>query len=343
MVKTLHLLIPGLLETGRFDPPPPAFPVATAPALTWLLARADPPRPIPAAPDEILFSLFKSAIPTDADLPVAALTRLADGGEVDGGWWLRADPVHLRPDWRGVFLADARVLAIAPAEAQALVIAFNQTFAEDRVQLEALQPDRWTLRLADEPGIRTYPLWDAIGRDINPWLPHGPQQRRWHALLTEAQMLFHHHPVNRMREERNQPLINGLWLWGGGRCPTGAQPPAAGLYGNDPLLRGLARLAKVPVMPMPAHAGDWLDSAGGEPDGLVVLETMRHDAVDGDFSVWTDHLAELDYTWFRFCRQWLQTGTLTGLHLYPGDGQVYTLTGAARWRFWRRLKTGHRR
>jgi len=338
MAKTLHLLIPGLLETGRFDPPAPAFPVATAPALTWLLARTDPPRPVAATADELLCSLFNLVVPTDADWPVAALTRLADGGEVDGSWWLRADPVHLRPDWRGVFLADARVLAIAPDEAEALVAAFNQTFAEDGLQLEALHPDRWTLRLADEPGIRTYPLREVIGRDIHPWLPYGPHQRRWHALLTEAQMLFHHHPVNRMREERNQPLINGLWLWGGGRCPTAAQPPAAGLYGNDPLLRGLARLANAPVMPVPDHAGDWLDSAGGEPDSLVVLETMRDDPVDGDFSAWADHLAKLDSAWFRGCRRWLQTGTLTALQLYPGDGRVYPLTGAARWRFWRRFK-----
>jgi len=106
MAKTLHLLIPGLLETARFDSPAPPIPVATLPALRWLLARADP-HPAPATTDELLLSLFKLTIPADADLPVAALTRLADGGAWDAGWWLRADPVHLRPDLRGVFLADA--------------------------------------------------------------------------------------------------------------------------------------------------------------------------------------------------------------------------------------------
>lgn len=339
MAKTLHLLIPGLLETARFDSPAPPIPVATLPALRWLLARADS-RPAPATTDELLLSLFKLTIPADADLPVAALTRLADGGAWDAGWWLRADPVHLRPDLRGVFLADARTLAIEPVEAQALAAAFNQTFAEDGLRLDALHPDRWYLRLEDNPGIHTYPLLDAVGRDITSRLPHGPNLRRWHPLLTEAQMLFHSHPVNRAREERNQPLINGLWLWGGGVCPTGAQSPAAGLYGDDPLLRGLARLANAAVTPAPEHAGDWLDSAKSESNSLVVLETMRHDAVDGDFAAWTDHLAELDYAWFRFCRRWLQTGTLTALHLYPGNGQVYSLTGAARWRFWRRFNAG---
>jgi hypothetical protein len=149
-------------------------------------------------------------------------------------------------------------------------------------------------------------------------------------------MLFHGHPINQAREQRGQPMINGLWLWGGGGCPAGARAPAAGLYANDPLTRGLARLANAAVAPIPEHAGDWLDSAAGEADSLVVLEATRHDAADGDLAAWADHVAELEEAWFAFCRRWLQTGKLAALRLYPGNGRVYTLTGAARWRFWRR-------
>lgn len=336
MAKTLHLLIPGLLETGQFNPADP-LPDVAAPALCWLLTRADV-HPAPATLDETLFQQFNLPVPAAADLPVAPVTRLADGGEPDTGWWLRADPVHLRPDWRGIFLADARVLAIQPAEAQALTAALNQTFAEDGLHLEALRPDRWYLRPTAAPGLRTWPLLDAIGRDINPLLPHGPNRGRWHPLLTEAQMLLHGHPVNRAREERNQPLINGLWLWGGGLVPTGAGAPVAGLYGNDPLLRGLARLAQAGIAPVPEHAHAWLDSATGEADSLVVLEAMRYDPADGDWTAWAEHLAELELAWFTHCRRWLQTGQIKVLHLYPGNGRVYTLTGAARWRFWRRAK-----
>jgi hypothetical protein len=111
----------------------------------------------------------------------------------------------------------------------------------------------------------------------------------------------------------------------------------AGLYTNDPLTRGLARLADATVAPVPEHARDWLDSVGEEEaDSLVVLETTRYDAADGDLAIWAEHIAELENHWFRFCRRWLQTGKLTALHLYPGNGRIYPLTGAARWRFWRR-------
>lgn len=347
MAKTLHLVIPGLLGPWLNNQGEFAFSKPAAPALEWLLARAKAqnsltPNPSPQRrgdADRVLFQLFGLPIPDDADLPVAAVTRLADGGEMEeDGWWLRADPVHLRPDLHGVLLADARVLALEPAEVAALVAAFNQTFAGDGLCLNALRPDRWYLRLPSDPGLRTCPLAQVIGRNLNASMPYGSAARRWNGLLTEVQMLFHHHPVNRAREERNLPLINSVWFWGGGVCPSGARAPAAGLYANDPLTRGLARLANAAVAPVPEHAADWLDSTGGESDSLVVLETMRHDPADGDLTAWAEHVAELEHAWFAFCRRWLQTGKLTALHLYPGNGRVYTLTGAARWRFWRRSR-----
>lgn len=334
MATTLHLVVPGLLGPWPSDHFDPTFPWPTAPALEWLLSRADV-GVAPASVDAALFRLFGLPAPTETDLPAAAVTRLADGAEAaDDGWWLRADPVHLRPDLHGAYLVDARVLAIESAEAQALVAAFNQTFATDGLQIDALRPDRWYLRLPADPGLRTHALESAIGRDIKPLLPDGLAKQRWHLLLTEAQMLLHAHPINRTRENRNQPLLNGIWFWGGGVCPTGARSPAAALYANDPLTRGLARLANATVAPVPEDASDWLDAAGGESDGLVMLETTRYDAIDGDFATWAEHIVGLEQDWFTFCRRWLKTARLTTLHLHPGNGRTYTVTNAARWRFW---------
>lgn len=335
MAATLHLLIPGLLGPWPADL---AVPRPVAPALEWLLARADVAE-TPPSMDAVLFQLFDVPIPTEADLPVAAVTALVDSGEPDGGWWLRADPVHLRPDTRGVFLVDARALAIKPVEAAALAAAFDQTFATDGLQLHVPCPDRWYLRLPDDPGLRTYPLLDAIGCDINPLLPYGSNIRRWHALLTEAQMLFHGHPVNRARDERNQPMINGLWLWGGGSLPVAsAQTPAAGLYANDPLTQGLARRAGVAVSPVPENASDWREASTHDADSLVVLDMARYDRADGDIDVWTDHIVQLERDWFEPCRRLLQAGQIKALHLYCGQGR-HSLTHAARWRFWRRSRS----
>ena len=337
MATTLHLAIPGLLGPWSSDRSDPAFPRPAAPALEWLLARARV-SVAPPSPDAALLQLFGLPVSTGTDLPVAAVTRLADGAEVDDGWWLRADPVHLRPDLHGVYLVDARILAIEPAEARALVAAFNQTFAADGLQLDALRPDRWYLRLPTDPGVRTHALATAIGRDIRALLPYGPAGRRWHTLLTEAQMLFHAHPVNRAREERNQPPLNGIWLWGGGVCPTGVRAPVAGLYANDLLTRGLARLSGTAVGPIPESAEDWLAAAAGEADSLVVLETTRYDSMDGDPAAWARHVTELEHAWFAPCRRLLKTGRLAALHFHPGNGRTCFLKDTVRWRFWRQSR-----
>ena len=334
MAATLHLLIPGLLGPWPADLaiPPPA-----APALEWLLARAD----VAATGSSIeatLFALFGLPVSGDHDLPVAAVTALADGLASRTGWWWRADPVHLRPDLQGVFLVDARALAIQPEEAAALAVAFNQLFAEDGLQLQVPCPDRWYLRLPDDSGLRACPLERAIGRDINPLLQQGPNARRWHTLLTEAKMLFHAHPVNRAREERRQPMINGLWLWGGGFLPAGARAPAAGIYASEALTCGLAQLAKAAVQPVPENAGDWQQTSPRDADRLAVLDLTRYDRVDGDPLAWAEHVAALERDWFAPCRRWLQTGQIRALHLYCGQERRHSLTPAARWRFWRRQR-----
>ena len=180
------------------------------------------------------------------------------------------------------------------------------------------------------------PLEQVIGRNLNAFMPYGSAARRWNGLLTEIQMLFHHHPVNRMREARDQPLINSVWFWGGGCCPANARSPAAGLYASDPLTRGLAQLANATVGPVPDHAKAWLDAAGSEPDSLVVLETTRYDPADSEPGDWLEHIAELERAWFAPCRRLLQTGRLAALHLHPGNGCSYSVTSAARWRLWQR-------
>lgn len=337
VATALHLVIPGLLNVSpllRLDPTcrPP-----NAPALAWLLTRATA-TPVPASTDAVLFELFGAPLPSDGDLPVAAVCRLADGGVADGHWWWRADPVHFRPDLRNVFLADARVLAIEPVEAQALAAAFNQTFAADGLQLEALRPDRWYLQLPTPPQVCTQPLDSVTGRDLRALLPDGPAKSHWHKFLTEVQMLFHTHPVNRLREERGQPLISGIWLWGGGTLTASVRPPAAGLYADDALCRGLARLADTAINPVPIDAQDWLTAAEGERDCLIVLDTTRYDVADGESTIWAEHINTLERQWFTPCQRQLKIGQLEALYLYPGDGRRYTVTKAARWQFWRYRK-----
>ena len=289
--RTLHLVVPGLLDPGEWTQELGAV----SPALARLLARADRGDLGVTGADATLCELFGLAVKADADLPVAAITRLADGGEAESGWWLRADPVYLRADLRRVLLFDARILSIDKAEAQSLAAEFNEIFEADGWRLEPLHPCRWYLRLSADPGMRTQPLFDAMGQAVK--LPWGKAAQRWLGLLTETQMLFFDSPVNRARELRGQLPINSIWLWGGGATPSVNGGPWEGIYGIDPLVRGLARLAGRAIGPLPASAVDWREGADEEVESLVVLEETRDGVVEKNPDDWNERVRGLDRDW----------------------------------------------
>jgi len=335
LAKTLQLVTPGLL-----DPWPersrPDFPQPQARALERLLGQAAGQLMGVTGSEATLFELFGLPVNPAEDLPVAAVTRLADGGAAESGWWLRADPVHFQAGLRQVSLRDARELAVSLSEAQILIGEFNQTFAADGLVLEARHPTRWRLRLPADPGLRTVPLLEAVGRDISLALPTGPGARRWRMLLTEVQMLFHASPVNQERESRGLPAINGVWFWGGGPLPTGVVSPAEGVYADDPLTRGLARLAGAAVSPLPLNAWDWFEAAATEATSLVVLEAILYHVIDRDPQAWSRQIGQLEQDWFSPCRALLRRRELETLWVYPSNGWCYVVTRRDRLRFWRR-------
>lgn len=146
---TLDLLIPGL-----FGPVPiPPADVPPTPALDRLLARAER---VPAESGLEAALLGRFGVAPGGDLPSAPFSRLADDPGADPtGWWLHADPVHLRPDRDQLRLFDARHLAVTREEANALVALFNAHFAADGLRLEAPLPGRWYLQAEHPPEIRT--------------------------------------------------------------------------------------------------------------------------------------------------------------------------------------------
>src|SRR5512134_1502500 len=135
----LTLYLPGLFslqENGRAESAP-------LHALETLLTRADMiDREFPRDYEEGLFALFDLVRQENADLPVAAVTRMFDMGVIDNDWWLRADPVHLSMDRDRLILADAHKLEITPEEASRLVGEIMEVFNSDGWLLKAPHPER---------------------------------------------------------------------------------------------------------------------------------------------------------------------------------------------------------
>src|SRR4030067_734783 len=90
--RQVTLYISGLFA----GPAAPSAELRTGPEpLMRLLARADQLPGGAEGDTQRLFALFGITPEAGRDLPVAAVTRVADMGGIDREWWIRADPVYL--------------------------------------------------------------------------------------------------------------------------------------------------------------------------------------------------------------------------------------------------------
>lgn len=330
---TLSLLVPGLLgPLAGMDAR--AFIARHCPALDKLLVRAQRTSEATGT-DALRYRLLGYALSEAHDRPDAWLSYQFDTGTVAPGALLRADPVHLRATQSGLVLFDAENLHIAAAEAQALADAFNRHYAAEGVRLELPTPTRGYLHLSRQPDLRTTPLGRALGRDIDACLPAGPEAPLWHRFLNEVQMLFHSHPVNRAREARGQPLINSLWLWGGGRPLFATAGDWRQIWCEDAALRGLAWLNGIRAAEPPADARTWLREAAGDRH-LMYVDAPWRLAAYADLEGWAALLERWEHAWFAPLTQALRQGRLKELRLYPDDGRLYRVSRWDLWKFWRK-------
>ncbi len=296
-------------------------------AAETLLAKGRRRRLAASSREAWLFERF--AVPKQRDWPVAPYTLLADGGAPERHFWLRADPVHLRLGRDTLTFADGAAFDVSRAESEALVETLNRHFG-DAMLLYPLQPARWYVRLPKAPDMRTTPPSAAREETIEGHLPSGPDAMRFHALMNEAQMLLHEHPVNVEREARGEPALNSVWFWGGGVIDTAKTRPFSTVFGDDPLARGLALAAGIPVRALPKDAGAMLAAAGDEGVALVVLDPPR--------SVASERRAALERRWFGPLLAALQSGRIGMLTLsLPGADsllEIETVRSDLR-HFWR--------
>ena len=284
-----ELAVPGLLGAGASD--------ERFPALELLLARgrrrSGPARTVEAWLSEA-FDLG------DAPFPAGALTLLGCGGEPGDAPWARADPVHMRVMRDHVAVAPDDAFDVQQSEADALCEALSRHFAA-QVHFQACEPRRWCARLVSDA-----PLDDA--------------------LLNEAQMLLHAHPVNEAREARGEPAINSLRLWGAGRAPREAHCRWQSVAAEDPAVRGAARLAAARRHLLPGCAKEWLERLPVEGRHLALLDARQA------------ALADLEREWFAPLLAALRAGRVGMVTLQALDGaeevSFETIRGDLR-RFWR--------
>lgn len=241
-------LIAGALAPEGWLSPAQHSQAAALPAWVETVSRArllrehlgDDPVPIEAGHEHWLRDRAQLAPEETA----GACSAWSDGlGEAvcEGAW--RVDPVHLHLGRDHVVLTRPEGLALDLESAASLARAIETLLAEEGLKLHVPVASRWYLTALDAapaPPLRLLPrtLGAAIGRNIEAYLPVGPDVRRWRKILNEIQMTWFTHPVNETREAQGLPVVNGLWLEG--RCPARNRMLAtrpASLHRDDSLLQ----------------------------------------------------------------------------------------------------------
>jgi hypothetical protein len=270
------------------------------------------------------------------DWPVAPFTLMGDGGQPGVDFWMRADPVHLRPTQHDLLLADSG--DVSQREASELIETLNSHFAHEGLRWHAPHPRRWYVTGLSCVDIATTPTSVAMARRIDPLLPRGPNARQWHSRFNEVQMLLHEHPVNQVRESRGEPIINSVWFWGVGRLPARAISRRRQIWADDPLMRGLALWSGLEAKPVPGSATTWLAQAS-ETDHLVLLDALDAPTQRSDAHAWARQADALEQNWFAPLREQLAHRKLARLTIATQHADVafnFELLPTDLWKFWRR-------
>jgi hypothetical protein len=301
-----------------------------APLLERLLARADGWEPVA----DWRADAFRVIAPRAAVMPAVAAAALrarvatpgvetpgvATPGEatpdVQAAWICVATPVHYTAEMSNVRLPADGMLAVSAAEAETLAEDFNRVWQGSGIHM--------TAPVGSAPGrsaqlfcvfdraleVVTRDPEDVLGRQIEEFLPTGADSARLRQLISETEMWLFEHEANRARTRSGLPVINGLWLWGGG-APVASLPALQGWAAGD----------------------DLFFSAFSTPrDEKFQSGVAAVDCVPG-----SDRWPEVESRWLRPAIAQLRAGRIEQLRVSAQD-RCFTVTGRALRRFWRRTK-----
>lgn len=321
-MKTLHLLLALPSRPDQWL----QSATRSAPSLIKLLQRGRAALPEPSLAGTLCQAC---GVKQQQDWPLAPISALADnlaGASDADAYWLRIDPVHLEVVMGGLLLRPTAGLQLAMSESRALIADINQHWQADGLQIQTVNPNRWYLRLAQTPNLRTTPLDQMVGEYLTPNLPRGADARRLLQQINEVQMLLHSHPVNLSRENDGRPLLNGLWLWGGGTLPA-RNTVFDLIVGDDFETLALAHHSGANFVKQPTSM-----AALPKCSHVLAVLTQSDANLESDVSV---GLEQLERDWFKPLLRQLNRGRLSRVRLDLIGRQAVTLTPSLSWRIWR--------
>lgn len=273
------------------------------------------------------------------DWPVAPIMVQMDSrnaSRASDGYWLRADPVHLRIENNHILLVDGQMLNISSKEAGDLADNINELLIKEGLTLLPLHPYRWYVHSDEITVMQTRLLSEVAGRNINDQLPVGDDSMVWVRRVNEIQMLLHEHPVNQRREMHGEPVINSLWVWGGGVMPQNLMAAPCEIWSNHDLMQGLANAAGMKCQSPPSNAYDWSSSVHDKKQ-LIVMDNFRNPVCYRDVAAWRNELEKLESDWFSPLLDLLKKrriAKLTITVLGERSTKAFSVTPNSFWKLW---------
>ncbi len=254
----------------------------------------------------------------------------------------RLTPSHVTIGLDHAMLVDPGQLRLRDDESLALGQAAAELFREYGFTLHASSPSEWFLTGETSLALRGRGWRMAAGRNVDAYLPTGPDARLWRKMVSEVQMIWFRHPINEAREARAEPAVNMLWL--DGRAHQNPAPQAIVALSSSSEIGGLVLAAGgelIPQQTLPdASQLASLEAAASQCDVLIDLSTWSESRRTDDARAWLD-------AWQGF-EQWISTLLIAGWQ--PGRSRTLRLVltgerrtleislgGHQRWQFWRRL------
>jgi hypothetical protein len=248
----------------------------------------------------------------------------------------QSDPVHF------AFARDHMLVArlegeaaITPDESRALAEAASTIAADFGATLRVIATTHWFLAFDPAWSIETVGIDAATGRSVEHVWPVGAAAPRWRKLLTEIQMHWHQHPVNERRDAVGIPMINGLWLHGGGTWQPLPQHPFDAIVTDDATVRGWALAAGA----APSALLDGPAQLPGELAGTVLVyePALMQPAGREDWDAWLGALDRCDALLENLCARAFASGHEAVTFVLAGRQHVRCVVArrADRWAFWR--------
>lgn len=333
-MHSLTLFVPGLLAPA---PELDEQDIPSLPALEKLLACSRHDQLVSFGFADGVCMLFKLEKEKDRDYPLAAISRLVDDEHATGGIWMRADPVHLEADQRGLILMDETTFTLDQRDALVLAADMRNVFMDYGMTLEAPTTRRWYVKLQSFPAITTTPIHEVTGKYVQSFLPAGKDQTAWSNLMNEIQMTLHNNRINTEREQHNERPVNSLWFWGCGELPQIQNCPWTRVFTDEEISRGLSVLAGIPCMELPDSLDDLFQLCNDEDDILIIMSFgMRHHQYH-DINGWRDFISYLEQFWFQDALACLKGNDIKELTLLT-EHQQFTVTKSSLYKFWKHTR-----